>query len=341
IISSLSRLAFTAGNSCNAAQTAFVKNDMKPKPTPYFSLNLSLYLARKSMMGFISASLNVVSIAVSFFTATSRFAIVFRNEDNFSRLSSRVPVASMTGGAEATAGGGAFGSGTGTFRASSVVILPPIPLPWTWSAETPFSLKILAAAGEGCPCAYARFFSCAALISILQINPPTGRVVFSCAAMRKIPAALAGSSNVALSDSTSANTSSNNTNTPSFFSHFETVTSFMDSPTAGTYISFTSDTEVEFATTFEAAGFGASGSDDFDPLFSSISHISSPMTAVFPACFLMRRMPACGAASSNVALSDSNSAIISSNFTASPSFFFQDAIVTSEMDSPTAGTFTD
>jgi len=77
------------------------------------------------------------------------------------------------------------------------------------------------------------------VISILQISPPIGSVVFSCATMRRIPVASAGSSKVALSDSTSAMISSVVTCSPSFLSQVEIVTSVMDSPTAGTFISFT------------------------------------------------------------------------------------------------------
>jgi hypothetical protein len=51
------------------------------------------------------------------------------------------------------------------------------------------------------------------------------------------------------------------------------------------------------------------------------------------------KTPSLCAVSSNVALSDSSSAITSSSLTVSPSFFNQLAIVTSEIDSPTEGTF--
>ncbi len=96
--------AFTAGHSANAVVTAFVKNDMKPRPIPNFSLKVSLYLARRSMIGCILTSLNVVNIAVSFLTATKRFAIVLRNEDNFSRRSFLAPATGATVAAGAAAG---------------------------------------------------------------------------------------------------------------------------------------------------------------------------------------------------------------------------------------------
>src|SRR5471030_2757624 len=86
----------TDGQSFRASQTALVKNDIKPSPTPYFSLNLSLYLERISIMGDISTSLKVVSMAVSFLTATRRLATVLRNKDIFSRRSERAPVAATS-----------------------------------------------------------------------------------------------------------------------------------------------------------------------------------------------------------------------------------------------------
>src|ERR1700761_9078673 len=95
----------TAGQSFNASHTALVKNDMKPKPTLCFSLNLSLYLARSSIIGDMSTSLKVVSIAVSFLTATNLLATVLRSDDIFSRRSERGPEATASVlGAAATAG---------------------------------------------------------------------------------------------------------------------------------------------------------------------------------------------------------------------------------------------
>src|SRR5690349_7592926 len=97
MISSPLICAFTAGNSFNATQTALVKNDIKPRPTPYFSLNLSLYFARKSITGFMSTSLNVVSMAVSFFTETKRLAMVLRNDVIFSLRLFLLPPVAITG----------------------------------------------------------------------------------------------------------------------------------------------------------------------------------------------------------------------------------------------------
>src|SRR5476649_1932949 len=99
----------TAGQSFNASQTALVKNDIKPKPTPCFSLNLSLYLLRISMIGDISTSLKVVNMAVSFLTATKRLATVLRNGDIFSRRSP--PAGVVDAGAAAGAAGFAAAAG--------------------------------------------------------------------------------------------------------------------------------------------------------------------------------------------------------------------------------------
>ena len=96
-ISSPSMRAPTAGHSFRASQTALVKNDIKPRPTPCFSLNLSLYLALISMIGDMSTSLKVVSMAVSFFTATNLRATVLRKGDIFSRRSRPESCALATG----------------------------------------------------------------------------------------------------------------------------------------------------------------------------------------------------------------------------------------------------
>ena len=73
---------------------------------------------------------------------------------------------------------------------------------------------------------------------------------------------------------------------------------------------------------------------------SAISQMTVPIGTTAPCGFTIFNTPACGAVSSNVALSDSSSAITSSIFTASPSFFSQLAMVTSVIDSPTVGTLT-
>ena len=107
------------------------------------------------MIGFMSTSLKVVNIAVSFLTATNRRETVFRKLVIFSRRIPRSP-AGVAGVAEtvgALAFAGSDGAATGADfcadRASSLVILPSTPVPLTSVALIPFSDKIFAAAGEG------------------------------------------------------------------------------------------------------------------------------------------------------------------------------------------------
>ena len=101
-ISSPSIEAFTAGNSFKATLTAFVKKDIKPKPTPCFSLNWSLNLDLKSITGFMSTSLKVVNMAVSFLTATNLLAMVFLSGDIFCLVCSLLPATGGVGAALAT-----------------------------------------------------------------------------------------------------------------------------------------------------------------------------------------------------------------------------------------------
>ena len=91
ISSSPSICAFTVGNRRKASVIALVKKLMKPRPTPCVSLNLSLYLSRNAITALMSTSLKVVSMAVSFFTLTSRSAIFLRNVLILFRLLSRDP----------------------------------------------------------------------------------------------------------------------------------------------------------------------------------------------------------------------------------------------------------
>src|SRR5207344_3309460 len=104
--------------------------------------------------------------------------------------------------------------------------------------------------------------------------------VFSLATMRRIPLASAGNSNVALSDSTSAITSSSFTKSPSFFNQVEMVTSVIDSPTAGTFISLIAPVVCigfvagvdDVAAVVVAVGFG-DGEDATAPAPSAISQM--------------------------------------------------------------------
>src|SRR5690606_14014316 len=90
-ISLSSNWAFTAGHSCKAIQEAFEKKDMKPRLVLCFSLKSSLYIFLRSMIGCILTSLKVVSMAVSFFTLTSRRATVRRRDDILSLRDSLHP----------------------------------------------------------------------------------------------------------------------------------------------------------------------------------------------------------------------------------------------------------
>src|SRR5690606_4694436 len=122
-----------------------------------FSLKASLYFARRSMIGCMFTSLNVVNIAVSFFTLTKRFAIVLRSEVIFSLRSLRAPVTGAVAGVAGVAAGllsalGAAGFAC-AFSASSLVMRPSLPVPLIVDGSIPFSLNIFAAAGDAVPAA--------------------------------------------------------------------------------------------------------------------------------------------------------------------------------------------
>ena len=109
------------------------------------------------MMGFMSTSLKVVNMAVSFLTLTRRRAMVLRREDIFSRRW-RSPVAFGAAGVGAAAlldtpeevalVSAGLVAALFALRASSLVILPPAPVPFTSLGSIPFSASILAATGE-------------------------------------------------------------------------------------------------------------------------------------------------------------------------------------------------
>ena len=108
----------------------FCKNDMNPRFTPWVSLNLSLYCFRISIIGSISTSLKVVSIAVSCFTATSR-SETFSEHAHLSPLSPskfrcRHHWSSQLQDAK-------------QLQNISFVILPPLPLAGTCEAARPLS----------------------------------------------------------------------------------------------------------------------------------------------------------------------------------------------------------
>ena len=139
-MSSPSIMLATAGNILRARTEAKVKKLMNPSPTPCLAANASLYSLRRSMMGFMSTSLKVVSMAVSFFTLTSRVASLRRRALMRVRVSPRpadeaVPIETLA------------------LTASSLVMRPSLPVPATWLASMPFSARIFLAAGEAVPVA--------------------------------------------------------------------------------------------------------------------------------------------------------------------------------------------
>ena len=90
-------------------------------------------------------------MAVSFLTETNRFATVFLKGDIFCLCSDRSPWSADCTGSFMIDFSCSFGDDSTfcnwAFMASSLVILPPTPVPWTAAAEIPFSANILVAAG--------------------------------------------------------------------------------------------------------------------------------------------------------------------------------------------------
>src|SRR5690606_38929702 len=78
------------GHSERAIAQALEKKLMKPRFTPCTSLNLSLYCLRISIIGCMSTSLKVVSIAVVFLASTRRRLMVLRRLDILSARSLRL-----------------------------------------------------------------------------------------------------------------------------------------------------------------------------------------------------------------------------------------------------------
>ena len=181
------------------------------------------------MIGFMSTSLKVVNMAVSFLTPTRRSATLRRSMLIFSRLTSRLPVQPAPG---RSGWGMPFAMAA---RTSCLSTRPPGPLPATWPACNPFSSISLRAAGEGCPAAWpgaagagagaaaeagagsgfagagagaaaggAASAGASASVSIRQTTAPTATASPSSALSVMVPAISAGSSRVALSLSTSA-----------------------------------------------------------------------------------------------------------------------------------------
>ena len=155
--------------------------------------------------------------------------------------------------------------------------------------------------------------------------PPIGTTVPDSATISNTPAASAGNSKVALSDSNSQRTSSKETLSPVFLFQTETVTSVIDSPTAGTLISKTETgpgaaagaagaTAVAGGATAAAAGASATFTEAVAPP-ASIVQITAPIGRTSPSLATICNTPSASAGNSKVALSDSNSHKTSSNFT--------------------------
>jgi len=99
-----------------------------------------LYCLRKSKIGVILTSLNVVNIAVVFFASTSRSATLRRNIDILLRDVPLFPPVGVP--IDGTA-----------FTASSLVTRPSFPVPFTVVASIPFSANTFLAAGLAVPVA--------------------------------------------------------------------------------------------------------------------------------------------------------------------------------------------
>src|SRR3569833_435299 len=186
---------------------------------------------------------------------------------------------------------------------------------------------------------------------MVQTTAPIGNTSPSLAMVFNVPAFSAVSSNVALSDSSSAIASSIATASPSFLIQRESVTSVIDSPTGGTFTSNEPPPELAIGAVAVGAGAGALATTSgcgcaagaaslagaAAPPSSMVATVA-PIGRTSPSFADSFKIPAFSAVSSKVALSDSNSAITSSICTVSPSFFFQLDSVTSVIDSPTGGT---
>ena len=153
---------------------------------------------------------------------------------------------------------------------------------------------------------------------ILANKPPIGTTEPGWAITSKTPADSAGNSKVALSDSSSQRTSSNDTTSPVFLFQTETVTSEIDSPTAGTLTSKTvvgPEAAATGAGTATATGVASATVTDAVAPPASIVQITAPIGKTSPSFATMCKIPSASAGNSNVALSDSSSHNTSSNFT--------------------------
>ncbi|MNE01342.1 hypothetical protein D3C80_937780 [compost metagenome] len=97
-----------------------------------------MYSLRKLLIGVMFTSLKVVNMAVSFLAATNLSATFLRNIESFTLSEPRFPPVGVP--IDGTA-----------FTASSLVILPPFPVPVIVAGSMFFSSNIFLAAGDGVP----------------------------------------------------------------------------------------------------------------------------------------------------------------------------------------------
>jgi len=242
------------GNFFKAAQAALTKKLMKPRRTPCSFSNFSPYFLRSSMTAAMLTSLKVVSMAFSFFDCSRRSAMRLRSLVMGTRCSGRSPLTATGGttGAAATAGLAAAGWAA---SASSLVIRPPRPVPATLSGATPFSSRILRAAGlatAAVAAAWAAGWAVGAGAAAAAGSPADGLASVSIWAITSpevtgapsplriftsTPSAGAGVSSTTLSVSISTRFSSRRTNSPSFLCQATSEASATDSDSCGTFTS--------------------------------------------------------------------------------------------------------
>ena len=128
---------------------------MKPSFTACFFSNRSRYWFLSAITALMSTSLNVVSMAAVFCASLRRRAMVCLSRVIGTRVSRAW--SSGVAGARAATGvgtgcslttGAAVGSGLAA-SASALVMRPSLPVPATAAGAIPFSVRILAAAGDG------------------------------------------------------------------------------------------------------------------------------------------------------------------------------------------------
>ncbi|MDT4851641.1 hypothetical protein FQZ97_858300 [compost metagenome] len=253
--------ALTPGWRFSASTAALTKNDMKPRRTPLWVFsNRSLYLLRRSMIGFMLTSLKVVSMAMEDCASTRRSATLARRRVIGTRFSTRSPAAN-SGASAAGAAGLATGAGADFLAStaastSSLVTRPPLPVPAMLFGSRPFSSASLRAAGErmassaaaaGAAAAWAAGAAAAAAAGAaapaapsfsLPSSSPLSTVSPSFLTISaSTPSASASTSMTTLSVSMSTISSSRLTASPGFLCQVATVPSATDSGKVGALIS--------------------------------------------------------------------------------------------------------